>query len=77
MEVLQITSRYPDMLSQFIQDVASFSDCWDMCMDVGEMMRTEEAPSTRSKICPSASSSATDLTWAANSNLTHGTDLRK
>lgn len=76
-EVLQITSRYPDKLSQFTQDVASFSNCWDMCVDVGEIMLTEEPPSTRSKICPSASVSATDVTWAANNVLSHFKDLRK
>jgi hypothetical protein len=65
------------MLSQFIQGVASFSNCWDVCVDVGEMMRTEEPPVTRSKIWPSARLSATDLTWAVNNILRYGTDLRK
>jgi hypothetical protein len=76
-EVLETTSWYPDVLSQVIQDVASFSDRWDMCVDAGEMMRTEETPSTRSKICLSAGFTVSDLTWAANNVLRRGTDLRK
>jgi hypothetical protein len=43
------------MLSQFIQEVGTLSNYWNMCMDVGEMMLAEETRSTRSKVCPIAS----------------------
>jgi hypothetical protein len=30
------------MLPQFIQNVGTLSNCWNMCMDVGKMMLAEE-----------------------------------
>jgi len=49
----------PDMLPQLIQDTGTLPDCWNTCVDTGEVMLTVETRSTRSKICPIASLSTT------------------
>jgi len=61
------------MLPQFIQEVGTLSNCWNMCMDVGEMTLAEEtqvlgAKFVRLPVCPP---------WEAISCSRLGTVLRK